>query len=218
MEDHKLLDRHQMGYKDLSDIVGRDVHRWIKYESELDAGFATKVAKMAHGEKFRTCIQCGTCSATCPVSHYMDFTPRKIIAMVREGFKEEALGSFTIWLCASCYSCTVDCPREIKITDVMYALKQMAIAEGLYPKRFPIPILAQEFFKLVAQNGRNSEGHLMMKLALKTNPFRFLGFAKMGWRLWRTERVSLRKEGVENKGEIHALLKAIEKAKEGTAT
>jgi len=217
MEDHKLIDRHQVSSKELTDIVGEDVRRWIKYEGELDAGLAAKVAKMSHGEKFRTCIQCGTCSATCPVSHYMDFTPRKIIAMVREGFKDEVLGSFTIWLCASCHSCTVDCPREIKITDVMYALKQMAIAEGLYPKRFPIPILAQEFYKLVARDGRNSEGRLMLKLSLKTNPFRLLRYAKMGWKLWRADRVSLRKESIQQKAVLQALLGAVDRAKEVAA-
>ena len=142
------MEKRQMTTEQLMDL-GEDVHRLIKYEAELDKDFAGEIAKMAHGEKFYTCIQCGTCSATCPVSHFMDFTPRKIIAMVREGFREEVLGSFTIWLCASCYSCTADCPREIKITDVMYALKQLAIKEGIYPKRFPIPVMAQEFYKIV---------------------------------------------------------------------
>ncbi len=213
--DGKAVDRRQMDPNQLLNLVGDDVRRWIKYEGELDGGFAGKVAKMAHGEKFYTCIQCGTCSATCPVSHYMDFTPRKIIAMVREGFKEEVLGSFTIWLCASCYSCTADCPREIKITDVMYALKQQAIAEGVYPKSFPIPVMATEFFKLVEKEGRNSEGKLMMNLALKTNPFRLLRYAKLGLNLFRTGRASLREEKIENPEGLQRLLRAVERAKEG---
>ncbi len=213
----KGVDRRQMDPNQLLNLVGDDVHRWIKYESELDGGFAGKVAKLAHGEKFYTCIQCGTCSATCPVSHYMDFTPRKIIAMVREGFKEEVLGSFTIWLCASCYSCTADCPREIKITDVMYALKQLAIAEGVYPKRFPIPVMATEFFRLVEKQGRNSEGRLMLNMSLKTNPFRLLRYAKMGLKLFRTGRASLHEESIQQKEGLHALLRAVDRAKEGGA-
>lgn len=217
MEDHKALVRRQLGTEELTNLVGDDERRWIKYEDELDAGFAAKVAKMAHGEKFFTCIQCGTCSATCPVSHYMDLTPRKIIAMVREGFKDEVLGSFTIWLCASCYSCTSDCPRKIRITDVMYALRQMAIAEGVYPKRFPIPIMAKEFFRHVARDGRNSEGRLMLSFSLKTNPIRLLRYAKMGWKLWRTGRVSLGKESIQEKAKLHALLGAVERAKEEAA-
>jgi len=196
--------------------LGEDVHRLIKYEAELDRGFGSTIAHMAHGEKFYTCIQCGTCSATCPVSHFMDFTPRKIIAMVRAGFKEEVLRSFTIWLCASCYSCTADCPREIKITDVMYALKQLAIKEGIYPKRFPIPVMAQEFYKIVEKQGRNSEGRLMMNMAMKTNPFRLLRYAKVGLKLFRTGRASLHEESIQNKDELKALLRAVDRAKEAT--
>lgn len=194
--------------------LGENVHRLIKYEAELDQEFGPTIARLAHGEKFYTCIQCGTCSATCPVSHFMDFTPRRIIAMVRAGFKEEVLRSFTIWLCASCYSCTVDCPREIKITDVMYALKQLAIKEGIYPKRFPIPVMAQEFYKIVEKQGRNSEGKLMMNIAMKTNPFRLLRYAKVGLKLFRTGRASLHEERIQNREELKALLRAVERAKE----
>ncbi|HTU01306.1 MAG TPA: 4Fe-4S dicluster domain-containing protein, partial [Candidatus Sulfotelmatobacter sp.] len=146
--------------------VRREIRRHIAYESELDPTFGEHIARKAYGEKLFSCIQCGTCSGTCPVSHYMDYTPRKIIAMVRGGFRDEALNCFTIWLCASCYACTVDCPREIKITDVMYALKQEAISQGVYPRRFPIPILAREFFRGVIRDGRSNEMPLMLRLFL----------------------------------------------------
>ena len=146
------------------------VRRRIKYEAELDPGFAREIAATPGGEKLFSCIQCGTCSGTCPVSIYMDQTPRKIVAMTREGFKDEVLHSFTIWLCASCYACTVECPKQIKITDLMYALKQKAIKERVYPKRFPIPVLAREFFSVVLRRGRNTESWLLVRLFLKTNP------------------------------------------------
>jgi heterodisulfide reductase subunit C len=194
-----------------------DVRQLIKYEGELDKGFAATVAKMAHGEKFFTCIQCGTCSATCPVSHFMDFTPRRIIAMVREGFRKEILGSFTIWLCASCYSCTADCPREIKITDVMYALKQMALQEKVYPKRFPIPVMQEVFYDYVQHKGRNNEGRLMLSVAFKTNPFQFMNLAKMGLKLWLAGRIPLMGHSIRDKEGLAKLLQAVDRAKEETA-
>ncbi len=194
----------------------KEVRRQITYESELDQGFGDKIAKLAWGEKLFSCIQCGTCSATCPVSQYMDFTPRRIIAMVREGFKDDVLNSQTIWLCASCYSCTVDCPKEIKITDVMYALKQEAINYGAYPKRFPIPVLAREFFRGVERSGRSSEGPLMVRFFLKTNPFGMLKNIPVAWRLWWTGRLSLREEGTRQKGTIRTLLRAAKQAEGGT--
>lgn len=185
-----------------------EVRRKITYQAELDPQFGEHIAKMAYGEKLFSCIQCGTCSGTCPVSHYMDYTPRRIIAMVREGFRDEVLNSLTIWLCASCYSCTAECPREIKITDVMYALKQEAISKGVYPKRFPIPVLAQEFFRGVERTGRNSEGPLMVKFFLKTNPLGMLKNAPMAMRLWFKGRLSLFEEGMKNKGVVAKLLRA----------
>jgi len=69
------------------------------------------------------------------------------------------------WLCASCYECQVRCPREIKVTDVMYALKRRAIEKGMYPRRFPIPVLAKAFYTIVASHGRNSESRLVIELA-----------------------------------------------------
>lgn len=192
-----------------------EIHRRIKYESELDSSFAARIAEKAYGEKMFSCIQCGTCSATCPVSHYMDYTPRRIIAMVRAGFKDDILNSTTIWLCASCYSCTVECPREIKITDVMYALKQEAIAHRRYPRGFPLPILAREFFKRVMRTGRNSEGQLMVKVFLKTNPFGMLKNSLLALRLWRTGRLSLREEGMRARGVVSTLLQASKQAEGG---
>jgi heterodisulfide reductase subunit C len=191
-----------------------EIRRTIKYENELDKNFGKRIARLAHGEATFNCIQCGTCSATCPVSHYMDYTPRKIIAMVREGFKEEVLSSSTVWLCASCYSCTVECPKQIKITDVMYALKREAIAGGYYPKRFPMPVLAEGFYSQVKKNGRNSEGPLLLKLFLKTNPFKLFGNMPLGWKLWKTGRISMKSEKIKDKAGFKNLLNGIKKAKE----
>jgi heterodisulfide reductase subunit C len=188
----------------------RKVQRRIKYESELDLGFGERMAERAYGQKLLSCIQCGTCGATCPLSHYMDYTPRRVIAMTREGFKDEALNSFTIWLCASCYSCTVQCPRQIHITDVMYTLKREAMARGVFPKRYPIPILARGFFNIVKKHGRNSEGRLLISLYLQTNPFKMLRDAKLGFKLWRRGRLTLGQEKIKNPESLRHLLEAVE--------
>jgi heterodisulfide reductase subunit C len=128
----------------------------------------------------------------------MDFGPRRIIALVREGFCRDALSSKTIWLCASCYSCTVHCPRQIHITDIMYGLKRDAIQRRLYPPRFPVPVLAQEFYKMVRRNGRSSEFWLVLRMALRSNPFILLGMIRSGWDLFRTGRLSLRRERIRD--------------------
>lgn len=180
--------------------------RKLKYEKELDLAFGERVAAKAYGQKLLSCIQCGTCSSTCPLSDYMDYTPRKIIAMTREGFKDDVLHSLTIWLCASCYACTVECPRQIHITDVMYTLKREAIAAGVYPRRYPIPVFSRQFFNLVRTQGRNSEGRLLLKFYLKTNPLRLIQQAWLGLRLLLAGRFSLKHDRVRDIEKLKRLI------------
>jgi heterodisulfide reductase subunit C len=100
---------------------------------------------------------------------------------------------------------------QIKITDVMYALRQEALGHAEYRKRFPIPVLAREFFKQVMKNGRNSESHLMLNLYMKTNPFKLLKMVKVGLGLLRTGRFSLKKEHIEQREQFQNLLKAVDR-------
>jgi heterodisulfide reductase subunit C len=178
----------------------------IKLEANLDQDFGKKIARMAHGEKLFGCIQCGNCSAACPLSVWMDYTPRKIIAMVRAGFKEEVLSNRTIWLCASCYQCTVECPKGIKITDVMYALKREAIVNKIYPKNFPVPILAKTFFNEVKRTGRINETTLLLNYYRRYNLIKMLSYASLGLKLLLKGRLSLFEKGMKNKKGFKELL------------
>ncbi len=191
-----------------------EIRRTIKYDADRVKGFGMEVMQVPGCEQLKSCIQCGTCSGVCPLSIYMDFTPRRVMAMTRGDFKKEVLGSRTIWLCASCYACTVECPREIRITDIMYELKQRAIHEGIYPKRFPIPVLAREFSNMVLRNGRITELLLVMKLFLKTDWLAALSNWRMGVDLFKTGRLSLKTEKIKARQDIARMLAAVD-AKKG---
>jgi heterodisulfide reductase subunit C len=138
----------------------------------------------------------------------MDYSPRQVMALVRADFKNEVLSSKTVWLCASCYACTVECPRKIRITDIMYALKQRAIKDGIYPRRFPIPILAREFSDMVRRKGRITETLLVMRLFLKANWRAVFSSWRLGIGLIRTGRFVLRSEHIERQGELANMLDA----------
>jgi len=45
------------------------------------------------------CYQCGKCSGTCPVSMYMDITPRQVMQFVKLGMKDEVLVANSSWFC-----------------------------------------------------------------------------------------------------------------------
>lgn len=174
----------------------------MKYQKDANPKWVQHVTKLPGCERLMSCIQCGTCSGCCPLSIYMDFTPRRIINLVREGFREDALASQTIWLCASCYACSVNCPQDIHITDIMYTLKREAIKSRLYPKRFAIPVLAREFHNMVARRGRSSEFWLVLRMALKSNPKILFSMIGTGWKLVRTGRMSLAMEKINRVHEL----------------
>lgn len=187
-----------------------EFRRTIKYEADRVKGFGREVMNVPGCEQLEHCIQCGTCSGVCPLSIYMDFSPRQIMAMVRSDFKREVLSSRTIWLCASCYACTVECPRQIRITDIMYELKQRAIQEGFYPKGFSIPVLAREFVNMSRNFGRITESLLVMKLMLKTNPFGAFGMWKLGLGLMRTGRFSVMPESIKGQKDLKKMMETVD--------
>jgi len=182
----------------------------VKRRSRIDSGFAEEIAAIPGGEKLRECIQCGTCSGVCPLSAYMDYTPRRLIAMTQAGMKDEVLGSFSIWVCAGCYACTAACPKEIPITDMMYALKRRAIHEGVYPRRFGTPVLAREFIGSVDRWGRNTESRLAINLYLKTRPSLLLQDYPLAERLRRRGRMRLRRESIRQRAQLRTMLRAVE--------
>ncbi len=162
----------------------------IAYQAQLDLSFGRSIATLPGTEDLFRCIQCGTCSSTCPVSAFMDYTPRRIIALTRAGFADEVLSSNTIWLCSSCYSCTVECPKQIRITDIMYSLKRRAIQTEKHA-RMPTTVLAGEFMSAVMKTGRSNEARIITWTWLKTRPFELLKQAFLGLRLWLKGRISI---------------------------
>jgi len=78
------------------------------------------------GENLFGCYQCGTCSAGCPYVEDMDLTPDEVIRYVVLD-RHEVLNSKTIWLCSACFTCAERCPRDINITKIMEALRQIVL-------------------------------------------------------------------------------------------
>lgn len=141
--------------------------------------FMNEVEAATPGDsRLQLCLQCGTCGGSCPSGPDMDHTPRALFAMIGAGMKKEVLSSNTPWYCVSCYYCTVRCPQQIRITDLMYSLKRMAIKEGLYQES-SAPAASDfsgTFIDFVEGYGRSFEVGLATRYYLRHNP---LGMVKM---------------------------------------
>jgi heterodisulfide reductase subunit C len=97
---------------------------------KLKKGDLVKEVEELCGENLFGCYQCGTCSAGCPFIDDMDLSPDEVIRYVILD-KQEVLNSKTIWLCSSCFTCAERCPRDINITKIMEALRQIILRKKI---------------------------------------------------------------------------------------
>ncbi len=167
--------------------------------------FLEEVYAMPGGEGVALCIQCGTCSASCPGAD-RGLSPRQIIGMVRAGMREEILSGDSMWLCAFCYLCTVRCPRDIKPTDLMHALECLAVRDGVSSKRSRTPLAYETFIDSVRNNGRVHEAGLVTRFYMRTNPLAALKMLPVGLALFSHGRMPLRPKKIEGRRALRAIL------------
>lgn len=134
-------------------------------------------------ETVRACIQCGTCSASCPNEFAMDFTPRRLWRLVLLGKTEEIFNSKTFTLCSDCFCCTLRCPRGLPLTETMEALKQIAARDNLGPSKDSLKFY-KSFIRSVRYHGRVNEAELMgLYFAALHRPLIPFKYASLGLRL-----------------------------------
>ncbi len=140
-----------------------------------------------------------------PLGSRHGYTPRLLFAMIRAGYREEALRSNTPWICVSCYHCVVRCPQEVHIADVMYTLKSMAIRAKLY-RDSTAPDFSQTFVDNIENYGRSFEFGLATRHYLKHFPLRLPGMAPMGLGMLTKRRMDIRPRRIQNIEQLKAIL------------
>ena len=159
--------------------------------------------------KLFTCIQCGTCTASCPTAYAMDYNPRQLIRMIQLGLYEDVLHSKTFWMCTTCFSCTVRCPRGISITETFQALKRMSVARGV-EKKVDSARFYQTVMDVVRRTGRMHETETMMRWMLNPEvligkPLRAIGFLPMALALLRRGKMPLLPHKIKGVDQMQAM-------------
>ena len=154
------------------------------------------------------CIQCGTCSGSCPNEFAMDLTPRRLWRMVLMGQENDIFESHTFTLCSSCYYCTLRCPRGLPLTEAMAALKQAAAGQGLRVHR-QSNLFYESFMQSVRRHGRVREMEFMTLYFMGVgNPLLPLRFAPLGLKLMAKGKVSLQVPS-RGSGKLNALFNKV---------
>jgi len=182
-----------------------------KSDTSLAASAPVAVDSMlAIWEKVSACMQCGTCTGSCPNAHAMDVTPRQLWRMVLLGLKEEIFNSKTFWLCSSCYYCTLRCPRGLPLTETIGALKRAAVAEGIFSDK-KSPAFYRTFLDTVRRYGRVREMEMMTRyfVSLK-NPITPFGFTSLGIKLMVKGKLSPQMPSFFGKRKLDAMYKKVQ--------
>ncbi len=106
----------------------------ISHDPSFSETFVTSLYKVENGERFRNCLQCGSCSGVCPFGFLMDYPPGRMIAGLHADEFDLVMETDTVWMCVSCYACTQICPSKIPITAaLMTRTKEELLLAGNVP-------------------------------------------------------------------------------------
>ncbi|HVN55675.1 MAG TPA: 4Fe-4S dicluster domain-containing protein [Anaerolineaceae bacterium] len=179
---------------------------------DTGSSFLEEVIQATPGDpRLEMCIQCGTCAGSCPSGADMDHTPRAIFAMIRADMREEVFQSNTPWFCISCYYCTVRCPQEVHITDLMYTLKSMALRKG-YARNTAWADFSKTFNEYVFNYGKAFELGLATRFTMRHASLRDIpGLAQMGMGMMARQRMSLIPQKING---LESLQKVLTRAEE----
>jgi heterodisulfide reductase subunit C len=115
------------------------------------------------GEDASRCVQCGKCTASCPIAPEMDLKPSQVLRHIQINSSKPVLQCSTIWLCASCETCSSRCPEGIEIATLMDTLRKVAIEEGLATGQKQIVAFDEIFLDSIKRYGRVHELGLVMR-------------------------------------------------------
>ena len=166
------------------------------------------------GIKVSACFQCRKCTNGCPVTFAMDIYPDQVMRYIQLGLKKEIRESATIWVCASCETCTTRCPNEIDIAGVMDFLKQSVVGEKAKAAESKVLAFHQAFLDDIRKRGRIFEAGLMQSYMLKSGEWlqkmkdlTIMDEMRLGWTMYRKGRLNLLPKHIKDREEIKELFK-----------
>jgi len=76
------------------------------------------------------CFQCAKCTSGCEAHKLLELEPHKMVALLKRGLIDEMVNSDIIWTCMSCFKCRERCPQKVAPVEILFALKNIAVASG----------------------------------------------------------------------------------------
>lgn len=157
------------------------------------------------------CYQCQKCTSGCPVAFAMDIVPHRLMHFLHLGLLNEVLRSDTIWICASCETCSTRCPNNIDIATVMDTLRQMSLQSGMASQK-NARLFNKEFLGSVRQHGRIHELRMITAYTVKSKGLAgFLKQREMGRKLFARGKLKLLPHSLKGNPQVKTIFSRAEK-------
>jgi Fe-S oxidoreductase len=86
--------------------------------------------ELTEKHKLLECIQCGTCTGSCPVARKANLNIRKYMREVSTMGKLTQHSQNEVWSCTTCSTCGVRCPKDLNPYEFLIDIRGMAVEEG----------------------------------------------------------------------------------------
>jgi heterodisulfide reductase subunit C/nitrate reductase gamma subunit len=113
---------------------------------------------------FSYCFGCQNCTTVCPVVMHFEnpqevlgLLPHQIMNCLGLGLTEMATGPRMLWDCVTCFQCQEHCPQNVKVTDVLYQLKNLAVKNACRPIKEDVAPIEEEDVALLEKDDVPSE-------------------------------------------------------------
>ncbi len=160
------------------------------------------------GTNVNLCYQCGKCTAGCPAAFAMDYPPRQVIRLLQLGLIDQALQAESIWICASCETCSSRCPRGVDIASLMDTMRREALRQGKVTDK-KVASFNKAFLSGVKNFGRTYEVGLLLQYNLGTR--QLFKDAELGLPMMLRGKAGVLPERIKGRAEVKKIFERAQK-------
>jgi heterodisulfide reductase subunit C len=165
---------------------------------EIDDSLQREIREKC-GVDVEMCMECGKCSGGCSNGHVFDFTPRKVVQLVKLNAQDTLINMDALWICLSCHLCSDRCPSGIDASRILEYMREKAYREGV-TTRPEILLFHELMLSSVRQSGRVSELPLALKYNWRTK--QYMKDAGLGLKMLLKGKLRLWSPGVKDRAQI----------------
>jgi len=184
----------------------------INLTKAIDWKFIEQVKEESGQDPF-LCYQCGNCTAGCPYTEVFDYPVNQVMRLLQTGQKEMILRSKSIWLCATCETCTTRCPCELDVAHIMDVLRIIARRENYVSER-EVKQFYDSFLASLQKHGRVFEMGILMGYNLRSG--HLFSDADLGPKILGKGKIHFLPTNIKGKDQVARIFEKFQKKRKGS--